>query len=166
MDLVPSRGLILAYSTTIAAETLVGSGATSYTLPGEPADGTFNTIGCVKDVPNFGNVKAEFNDHRCLDVGEKFVSKTPTGFLMSDNTQVRVAFAKALYNTLDGFVKTNTPLTFRIKYATSPTETVPSQSVRTGYLESISDEVKSSGEELEATFSVVWTSLPKFTAGT
>jgi hypothetical protein len=165
MELVPSRGLTFAYSATIESQTLVGSGANSYYLPGEPADGTFVNFTCIKDVPNGGNVKAEFNDHRCLDAGEKFVAKNPTGFLMSDSTTIKLAFAKAIYNTLDGYVKTSTHLTWRLKYALSPLETVPSQWVRTGYIEEISDVVNSNGEEVDATFSIVWSSLPKFTAG-
>lgn len=164
-ELVSSRGLLLQYSETIAAQALAGTAPNQYYEPGEPGDGTFVTLGCVKDVPNLANVQQEMAEHRCLDITEPFVAKFPTGFLMSEDTTVRIAFAKALYNTLDGFVKSHKHLTFRLKYAYLASETTPSQSVRTGYIQSLSDVVNSDGTEVDCTLTVSWSSLPKFTQG-
>lgn len=164
-EYVSSRGLLLAYSATIENLVLTGSAPNTYYLPAEPADGTFNTFTCVKDVPNFGNVSQEMAEHRCLDQAEKFVAKFPTGFLMSDETAIRVAFDKTLYSTLYGYVLTNTQLTWRLKLAQLSTETTPSKSVRLGYLMSISEVVNTDGTEVDATLNISWSSLPKFTAG-
>jgi hypothetical protein len=79
---------------------------------------------------------------------------------------VRIAFAKAIYATLEAYVRGSTELTFRLKYAQLASETNASKSIRTGYITEISDVVQSDGTEVEASFAFAFSSLPKFTAGT
>lgn len=167
METTPSQGLILAYSETVSAQVLTGSAPNTYYLPDEPGDGTFNQIACIKDVPNLQNVAQEMSEHRCLDQAEKFIAKNPTGFLMSDDTSIRLAFHKTIFGTLQGFVLTNKHLTFRLKYAQLASElSTPSKAIRTGYIQSITDVVNTDGTEVDATLNISWSSLPKFTAGT
>lgn len=159
MELLPSAGLTLEYSLTVAV-----NGTTQQAT--EPGDGTFVLIGCVKDVPNAGNVSQDMSEHKCLDATETFIQKFPTGFLKSEDTTVKIGFAKAIYNTLEGLVVAGTQVCIRLKYSKLPSETTPSKGVRNCYIEKISDMVKGDGTEVEADFTLCWTTLPKFTAGT
>lgn len=164
-ELTPSNGLTLSYSTTIETPVLTGTAPNQWYEPAEPADGTFTDFLCVKDVPNVGNLTAEMTEHRCLNRTEKFVQKYPNGFLTSESTQIRVSFDRSEFATLLGYNKAGTQLTIRLKYAARPDETTPSKIIRTGYIMNITDTINSNGDEVEATISFEWSSVPKITQG-
>lgn len=165
MEMLTARGLILSYSTTIAAQVLTGSAPNQYYVPGDPGDGAFTTIGCIKDVPNFDNIAVEMSEHRCLDDTEKFVAKFPTGFMTSEDTTIKVAFAKALYSTLKALAIAGTELTLKLTYAKLPSETNASKSLRTGYITNITDMVPGDGKEVDANISIAWSRASLFTSG-
>lgn len=163
-DYVPSRGLVLQYSETVDTTT-VGTAPNRYKEPVTPGEGTFVTLACIKDVPNFANETVEMQEHRCLDDGEKFVAKYPTGFMTGEDTTLRMAFNKTAYLAAQAFSRTGKELCFRLAYAKSPTETVGTNHVRNGHIMSVSDAVNSDGTEVEANLTLSWSTLAKTTAG-